>query len=278
MFISLRMAIFLFLSLFFLCERNLSADVSKENGIDIVYHIATMNNWVDIVSEQLMTLEQSGLGDACDSLTVTVVGPKIQRVRKLFKKLSFLDKVTFIHASKDLLQYEFPGIDMVRQIASNKPNTRILYMHSKGVTHYGKPSEQPVRLWRRYMEYFAFERWKDCIEALETVDICGVDYTLSILGTYFFAGNVWWSRAAYVSTCQLERNNRFDCESFIGRGIKEPVAKTFHQSGENPKIANLYPYESFPQYYHFPPSSPYHRGILNLYSFSYLDEYYRQKD
>lgn len=270
----LRMAFFLFLPPFFLGGRPLHADV---NGIDIVYHIATMYNWQDIVREQLRKLEQSGLGTACDSLTVTVVGPKIVKVHLLFKDLSFLHKVTIIHASKNLKKFEFPGIEKVRQIARNKPNTKILYMHTKGVTHFGKPSEQPVRHWRQYMEYFAIERWQDCIKALETADICGVDYTKSIHGHHFFAGNFWWSRAAYISTCRLERKNRFDCEDFIGRG-KDPIAKTFHQSGENPKLLNLYPQASFPEYYFFPPPSPYHQGIMNLYNFNYLAEYYRHNN
>jgi hypothetical protein len=245
----------------------------NSKNIDIVYHIATLNHWKEIVREQLRVLEQSGLGTACDSITVTVVGPQIHKVYSLFKNLTFHDKVTIIHASANLLEYEFPGIEMVREIALKKPKTRILYMHTKGVTHFNKPSDEPVHLWRRYMEYFNIECWRLCLDALKTVKICGVDYTNSIHGHYFFAGNFWWGKASYISTCRLKYNNRFDCEDFIGRG-ENPIAKSFHQSG-NPKMQQLFPQEIYPQYYFFSPSSSYHKGILNLYNFCYFEEYYK---
>lgn len=246
----------------------------KDTDIQIVYHIATMNNWEDIVWEQLHRVQQSGLGDACRRMTITVVGPQVDKVHQIVKHFDFSNKMNIIHAGNALNAYEFPGIEMVQKIATKKPHCKILYMHTKGVTHYQKPSEQPVRCWRRYMEYFTIDKWKRCIRALETANICGVDYTRSIHGHYFFAGNFWWSTAAYAATCELRRNTRFDCEDFIGRGVG-PVAKSFHQSGENPQVINKYSREKFPDYYFFTPSSPYHKGIMNLYAFSYLEEYYK---
>lgn len=264
----------LLLSSLFFFSSQLSAEISERQSIDIVYHIATLGNWEEIVHEQIDTLERSGLGDACDSLTVTIVGTEIEKVYQHFSNLNFYHKVKLIHASQNLHQYEFPGIEMVLQIAHNNPNARILYIHSKGVTHHGSSREQPSRFWRRYMEYFVIERWEDCIHALDEADVCGVDWTLSVSGLPFFAGNFWWGRGEYISTCQLNHNNRYDCEAFIGTG-NQPIAKTFHQSGENPKLMNLYTYENFPHFFHFHPTVPYHRGIMNLYTFCYIDEYYR---
>ena len=258
----------------FLLSCSLKADGFDEEKIEIVYHIATMGNWKEIVQEQIDTFAKSGLGDACDRMTVTVVGNQIEEVYPLFSCLKFYQKVKIIHSSEDFHQYEFPGIEAVRQIALQDPNARILYVHSKGVTHYGKPSEQPSRFWRRYMEYFVIERWEDCINALVEADICGVDWTQSTSGLPFYAGNFWWAKGEYVLTCKLNYNNRFDCEAFIGTG-DYPIATSFHQSGRNPKLMHLYTYEAYPQFFHFPPSSPYHRGIMNLYRFCYLDEYYR---
>ncbi len=270
----LRLAIILFSFPYFF-GGHLYADVSTGGGIDIVYHIATLNNWEEVVSEQLENLRRTGLGDVCDSLTLTVVGSQITEINKLVEKLSFRHKITIFHAGEDPQLYEFPGIDMVCRIANQKPNSRILYIHSKGVTRYGGPTQKPSELWRRYMEYFVVERWESCLKALEEVDICGVDWTLSeSTGFPFFAGNFWWGRANYISRCRLERNNRYDCENFIGTG-DNPIVKSFHQSGANPKIMYLYTYNRFPQYFHFPPTSPYFQGIMNLYVFEYLDKYYR---
>lgn len=266
----------LFLSAILFCDtKSVSAQQQMSSDIDVVYHIATVKNWKQIVAEQIETLEKSGLGEACDSMTITVVGGKVEEVQDMFTNLSFYSKVNIIDASLDLHQYEFPGIDAVIRIAAVKPNAKILYIHSKGVTHYQTASEQPVRYWRRYLEYFTVTQWQDCVKALDYYDVCGVDWTLSISGLPFFAGNFWWSRASYILTCHLNHTNRFDCEAFIGTGTN-PIAKSFHQSGENPKLTSIYTYAQFPQFFHFPPSNPYHRGIMNLYSFCYLDEYYRE--
>jgi hypothetical protein len=113
------------------------------------------------------------------------------------------------------------------------------------------------------------------VRALETADICGVDWTYSpSTGLPFYAGNFFWGRASYIRTCKLSHNNRFDCENFIGTG-KGPRVKTFHQSGENPKLMVKYSYEKYPKYYHAPPTAPYFQKIMNLGIFEYLDEYYR---
>jgi hypothetical protein len=256
----------------------LLAAIQLHANIQVVYHIAMMNNWEAIVKEQLERLESTGFGDAFDAMTVTVVGPKkfFPKVEALFKAKKFRKKVQVIYAGRDLALYEFPAIEMVQEIARHSPEANILYMHNKGVTHYGKVTEKPSRLWRRYMEYFAIDRWKDCIEALKTSNACGVDLALSAHSHLpFFGGNIWWGRGDYLATCTLFHNSRYDCENFIGTGLNfKPT--TFHQSGENPQLTWV-TYPSHPEYFAFDPTkSPYHKGILNLYSFPYLEEYYKK--
>ena len=217
--------------------------------IEIVYHIATMNNWREITQEQLTRLQNSGLAKACNHLTVTVVGSEIKAVHALFQKTPFRQKVQIIHVGNDLHQYEFPAIEMVSEISHKHPNANILYMHTKGVTHHGTVTEKNVRLWRRYLEYFVIDQWRACVEALESADLCGVDW---IDGAKWlaqpelhFSGNFWWARADYLHTCHgtATRHGRWDCEYFIGSG-QQPVVKSFHQSGKD-----LYHFAYLPRYY-----------------------------
>ncbi|MBS0634256.1 MAG: hypothetical protein JSR37_02180 [Verrucomicrobia bacterium] len=240
-------------------------EAGQVDQIEIVYHIATLNNWEDIVQEQLSTLQKSGLSDRLDHLSVTVVGAEIDRVHQLFSQLSFLDKVKIIHSSPSLDRYEFPGIEKVQEIAQRLPEAKILYMHTKGVLHYQRPTEQNVSLWRQYMEYFTIERWRDCVSALDDVDICGVDLSQSPSGRYF-SGNFWWARADYIQTCQLKQESRYNCEDFIGTG-KNPTIKSFHQSGEESSASS--------HDFHAGSGEQYFQGILNLYNFPYLPEYYK---
>lgn len=246
--------------------------------IDIVYHVAMLKNWEEVVAEQLNRLAHSGLAKACDQISITVVGSNylFPKLKKLINESSFSNKITIFYASQNLHNYEFPGIEKVIEIANTYPDTKILYMHDKGVTHYQKPSQNSVTLWRRYMEYFAIDQWEDCIAALDSFDACGVDLSYREPGVApFFAGNFWWARADYIRTCSLSRMNRFDCENYIGTGL-HPVLKSFHQSGENPKLIHLYSVEEFPHYYH-PVTKKYRlSGIMNLYAFPYVEEYYRK--
>jgi hypothetical protein len=157
-----------------------------------------MKEWEKIVKEQIQTIDASGLGGACQAMTVTVVGPEIEKVYPLFEGLSFREKIEIVHAGDDFHLYEFPGIEKVQEIAAKDPKAKILYMHSKGVTYGGSPYEKNINQWRRFMEYFNVTKWKNCVAALDEVDACGVDYSLSALNIYCFAGNFWWARGDYV--------------------------------------------------------------------------------
>lgn len=229
-------------------------------SLEIVYHIATLNSWEATVREQLETLERSGLGAACDRLTVTVVGADIERVDQMFRPFSFYPKTRLIHACEDVRVCEFPGIEMARQIALEEKDAKILYLHNKGSTHTQSARARPVRSWRRYLEYFLIERWQECALALESANLCGVEWfnctktmapQLETPG--IFAGNFWWARGDYLATCPAAPprpwhppslyRDRYYCELLIASGIT-PVPKTFHQSG-----VNLYEFNYTPEYY-----------------------------
>lgn len=218
---------------------------ANEQTIEIVYHVAMLKNWESIVKEQLARVERSGLGEACDQMTITALGRSeaFGTLKKMTTALSFKNKLRVLHISQNLHLYEFPGIEQVISIAEQNPMAKILYIHNKGVSHFGKPLETCAQSWRRYMEYFAIDHWKDCIDALEEADACGVEFTIRPNGIPFFAGNFWWANGAYVNTCRLAYTNRFDCEDFIGTGFS-PKMKSFHDSGIN-LYFEIYPEEKY---------------------------------
>lgn len=228
--------------------------------IEIVYHIATLNHWEEIVQEQLQTLESTQLGNAAERITITVVGPEFKRVTEIAQKTSFASKVDLIHSSEDPRFCEFPGIERVQEIAVEKPDSNIFYLHSKGVTYQDSDKARNVRSWRRYMEYFTIEKWEECVEILKTANTCGVEWlncqhtsSQKIEKPGMFAGNFWWARADYLRTCPLMKGthlgsdwcfkHRFDCEIFITTGQK-PEPFSFHQS-----CVNLYQFNYSPEYY-----------------------------
>lgn len=248
--------------------------VLSRTPIHLVYHIALGNNWAEIVRDQLAAIESSGLGEVFESMTVTTVGKKTEELDLLFDAFRYRKKTAVIHASNDFAAYEFPAIEKVREIARiNSGRSKILYFHTKGVSCYNTPLRENVRLWRKYMEHFVIAKWEDCLQALDEFDACGVDLSLSERA-FYFSGNFWWGRGDYLYTCDLKYIDRADAEAFIGRGCC-PKLKTFHQSGNNPKLDE-------PQYAHLTRCYPNLKtdrcftNILDLYRFPYLPEYYEE--
>ncbi|MCL1950196.1 MAG: hypothetical protein FWF59_10735 [Turicibacter sp.] len=224
--------------------------------IEIVYHIAILGNWYEIVQEQLALLESSGLGSAADRITVSVVGEVSRDLLVLLANTSFFGKVKFIY-KPDLSAYEFPSIEAVRQIAREYPEARILYFHTKGASHsshvkspegylYTPKQIHNYKQWRRFMEYFVIERYQDCLRSLRTFDTCGVDWLSpkdSQAGRNakfrpHFSGNFWWATGRYINRCTLAYHSRYECEMFIGTG--NPRVKNLYSSFDNRAIKKLH--------------------------------------
>jgi hypothetical protein len=130
----------------------------------------------------------------------------------------------------------------IKDYARENPDDYILFFHSKGITHYTESTED----WRRYMEYFVIEKWKDCIAKLdEGHDCCGVLWNKDTPLGYFphFSGAFFWAKAGYINTLNhdyIDSAWRYHMEFWIG---SNPNAKIFefHNSRLNDKdslIAN----------------------------------------
>lgn len=201
--------------------------------IYVIYHVATLNNWKDIVEEQMALLESSALLENADALIVNYVGEETHEIDRIFADRPYAYKTEVIHASNDIRLCEFPSICKVKEVANDHPDSLILYIHSKGVTHWKKSPEEAVTCWRRYMQYFLVENWRTCVEQLQEYDICGVEWRGR---PPHFSGNFWWATAKYLNTCPMlgepSYEKRWDCEFFIGKGIA-PKVKVLHNARRN---------------------------------------------
>lgn len=81
----------------------------------------------------------------------------------------------------------------------------VFYFHSKGITSYisnvgpGLIKEHRIRhYWRNTLNHYMMTRWRDCVKALETHDVVGLQ---CIEEPYkHLSGNFWWARASYIKT------------------------------------------------------------------------------
>lgn len=219
-------------------ENRLPLPFSK-SGIIIVYHIAVMGKYMEVVKEQLNLLAKSGLGHKADKIHITVVGEKDPELAKLLEKSIMLNKMKITHYD-DLGIWELPSIKKVQEVAKQNPKTKICYFHTKGVSYYRYQGweQKNINAWRRYMEYFNLEKWQECVKALDEYDCCGVEWMRTwVKLPHYFAGNFWWATGEYINRCELkyfvkeDKPDRCDAEFFIGSG--NPKAKNFLNAWEN---------------------------------------------
>lgn len=126
----------------------------------------------------------------------------------------------------------------IRDWSAKNPDDYILFFHSKGVHQYSKPTQD----WRRYMEYFVIERWKECVKKLdEGYDCCGVMWNSNTHLGWFphFSGAFYWVKASYVNTLDhsyLDNEQRLMMEFWIGTNL-DVKAYEFHNSRLNDRHA-----------------------------------------
>ncbi len=155
----------------------------------VFFHIATIGNYRDIVSEVLCDLTTCGLFERLSALYVGIVGTG--EVRGLD-----IPKVSLLYRSADLTRFEFETLKRLQEIAQHDPNCLALYIHTKGCSV--RPEHAAAaRDWRRYMLHFLVERFRECEASLADHDVCGVDWRTEPLP--HFSGNFWWARGDHLA-------------------------------------------------------------------------------
>jgi hypothetical protein len=202
-------------------------DNNQITKIQIFYHIFLINNWVDIVKEQIETLTNSGLLEVSTLNVGVFFDRKINNEEEILMgillkvpnlNLMFINENDSFGESKTLNKLkEYSMIDT--------DNTNILYLHAKGVTQYNSVREKPVKEWRLMMEHFLITNWEKCVEKLnEGFDCCGINYqdhAANIKGEkrliQIFNGNFFWTKSDYVKKLDdsILFEHRYSAENWI---------------------------------------------------------------
>jgi hypothetical protein len=210
------------------------------NKIVIAYHAYVHgSNYDFMIGDQFVKLLSSKLFDNCHKLHIGIVDspdksayPGIDWVRDWFKNTRHPEKVeSVIYPSNNELT---DTMKWVRDYAKENPGDYILFLHTKGISHFDAPTED----WRRYMEYFTIWNWQDCIAKLkEGYDCCGVMWnSKTVWGHYpHFSGAFWWASTDYINTLDhsyLDLEWKYYREFWIGSN-PYGTAFEFHNSRMN---------------------------------------------
>lgn len=195
------------------------------------WHIAMINNYFDIISEQFKLMKDSGLYDACDVIYAGCLGlpDELKKVSLLFHKT----KVVLDIYNSNMNFFEFITLKSLKYYADHSEPFYGFYIHTKGCSY--NPPIEGGTYWRDYMNYYILTKWKDDIEKLNGgYDLCGVkllDEKCAPAYQLHYSGNFFWFKSEYVKSLplidSLDIKNRFCAETWIGKA--NPKAATLCQ-------------------------------------------------
>lgn len=209
-------------------------DWCMEKNIKIFYHVYLINNYKDIITEQLTDIFHSELYKSCQEFHIGIVGREEEKkwIINLVETYSKIELYFFDNGDEK---------NTLRLISlKSKPNDYIFYFHTKGITHIG---DTPQHLWRKLLNYKTINEWKKCISELDNYDCVGPLYRENTFLGYFphFSGGFWWSKHEHIVTLDnsyLDENythKRMGAEFWIGSNPNSKM-KCLHTFSEEPSI------------------------------------------
>jgi len=186
-----------------------------EKNIKIFYHAYLINDYKELVIEQLTNVFYSGLYKKCQHLYIGVVAQEAEKswIIDITKKYSKI-KLHFFDGGD-----EKQTLNLIRDLI--EPEDYILYFHTKGITH----KETSQNLWRKLMEYKTINEWRLRIKELDSgYDCVGPLYRENTYLGYHphFSGGFWWTKYDHILTLQhsyLDKDyihGRMGAEFWIG--------------------------------------------------------------
>ena len=201
-----------------------------------------------IYKHQWKLLHETGLYAAAERITVGVVnhGPTTVILPEILA-----DPKCEVHTHPDREQFEYFTLSLLREWCVVTPgNHQVWYFHTKGATTItdpivDAPRKNGVHYWKCYMEHYSLTQWRECLAALKTHDVCGVEWREQ--PAPHFSGNFWQANSDYIRRLPPVRipDNRWDrgqAEMWLCQA--QPRPKCFANHGQD-----LYRYSVLPETY-----------------------------
>jgi len=184
-----------------------------QEKIYVYMHVCCINNWKDIFNSLYTKIKTSGLHNKIQSIRCFLLSTNIQEDVSFFYSLND-EKIELIGYHTNLELYEIPTIRLLHEHACRE-DIYVLYLHSKGVKHYGKNTEVNVCDWVNYMTYFNIEKHDTCLQALIDNDTVGVNLHRkeNMIQTHY-SGNFWWTKSEYLKKLEPCVNNHYNSTEF----------------------------------------------------------------
>ena len=210
--------------------------------IAVFYHLyqREYGDWAALFREQYSLLMKSGLGWKADRVHIGINGDE---------KLSGFPPNFNIEHNLNIHMEETDTLKSLLKYAEANKDAKILYFHTKGVS---RPSPEMTD-WRRLMEYFCVEKWRDCVDLLDEHGAVGCNFMDDCYYGFYphFSGNFWWATAEHIQRLDHsyldasgDHDSRFMREFWIGSAGQEHLHE-LHHSGIVWHGAERYPPEKY---------------------------------
>lgn len=182
--------------------------------IAVFHHLYPANRWEMIFSEQMHRLCASGLYKAADHIHIGMNSADV-RLPFYLEKIKVHNNTTYTDDVDTLVSlYEF---------CNKNPNYKVLYFTNLGVTQ----DTLNKSGWRLMLQYFNIDKWKECIDLLESYDCVGAEGHFGVIDNRpgvgpdtdtlyvpHYSGNWWWATSKYINSLNIE---------YISRNIKDRI-------------------------------------------------------
>jgi len=174
-----------------------------------VYFICCINNYLDVVKEQLSCLKK-GLLSNTHKLIIFVTNYNENECVELDKLLHDNEKFILIKSPHNL--YEKFAINNYKKYIKHN-EYYLYYFHTKGLKHKDDPLIHVFSSRRQILNYYTLEMYKLNIELLEKYDAVGC--SLHLYPKKHFSGNFWWSKSKHLETLENVNDNYLSPEMYV---------------------------------------------------------------
>ncbi len=209
--------------------------------IVIVHHCYLRYGWKDILEEQIFLMKNNGLYEGCTEIFATIYADdknNIKEFRSIIEQEDTLKKWKIIELQQN--NYEYDALKHLKKYSEDK-HAYICYFHLKGVISKEIDPNVGIPTWRKYLNYFTINKWKENIEHLKDNDIVCVDWNFNDMHQkYVLGGHFFWTKSAYIRTLREPENNenRFLSEIWITSNPNVKIHENFNY--EKIGYKNLY--------------------------------------
>jgi hypothetical protein len=174
----------------------------------IYYHIAQFPGWETLVDEKIALMKSHGLWQKADRIVLQMHYEPDAALRWMLQRQDICQDprvevlrhvemfgIIGIYPTQRPLGEVYSIKELSDHSAKSVDNTAVFRYHTKGITHWDKPTWPTAARWNKYLDYWNIEKWTLCYEALASgYDTVGANWHHD-----HWSGNIWWASTDWIN-------------------------------------------------------------------------------